>query len=239
MKIELSCGTKYWMNYEEWKTEQEFMKRKELELAEYARNGFKNKINNNMNMNEFGSETKTLIVGEKGYNDLKESSNEPKFNPENQSEFDIMSAKYIDTKTPYTFAKSALVKPLDVKKVKVMEEEPIDTGKKDKDTGAIVYEGTRMVEKEIDSPFIEGIIISMPTHKEFSGGFDYTIGQHIIYPKNKSMEFHLLNDTVLLNPYDIVATVKPQFVKALSKEEKETLEDRNKKANLSKLNKKK
>lgn len=106
----------------------------------------------------------------------------------------------------YTITKDILVKPLEAIKIVKTITEPKPTGKKDAE-GNEEYE-IESKEMEVESDFAKGIIISLPTTAAVKDGYDYNLGDVIVYPKKFAKEFELFKDSMLVKPYDVVALVK-------------------------------
>lgn len=104
----------------------------------------------------------------------------------------------------YEMSKDILIKPLEVLKVKKIQNVPVETEDVDEDGNKIM--AMEQQEVEVDSTFRAGIILSLPT----GASYDETlkVGMKVIYPHKYSIDFDLFKDSVLVKPYDIVAKVK-------------------------------
>lgn len=103
----------------------------------------------------------------------------------------------------YEMTKDLLVKPMEVRNVKITREVPvvIDTTK---DDGLDIndYQETTTEEIEVPSAFREGIVLKVPV------GFEgVVIGDTIIYNGKFAVDFDLFKDSQLVKPYDVVAKV--------------------------------
>lgn len=101
----------------------------------------------------------------------------------------------------YEMIKDILVKPLQIKMVKITREVPVvvDTTK---DDGLDIneYQETTKEEIEVPSAFREGIVLKVPA--EFDS---LSVGDTIVYNGKFAIDFDLFKDSQLVKPYDIVA----------------------------------
>jgi hypothetical protein len=103
----------------------------------------------------------------------------------------------------YEMQKDALVKPLEVIKIKTQVNVPMETEEVDEETGDKIM-AMQVQEVEIDSSFRTGIVLALPVNYEGS----VVLGDTIAYPNKYSIDFDLFKDSVLVKPYDIIAIVK-------------------------------
>lgn len=103
----------------------------------------------------------------------------------------------------YDMIKDILIKPLEPIKIIIKTNSPVETDEIDPETDKPVM-AMEMQEIEALSSFRTGIVLALPkTGAEF-----LTIGQKVAYPNKYSIDFDLFKDSVLVKPYDIIATVK-------------------------------
>ena len=99
----------------------------------------------------------------------------------------------------YEFQKYVLVKPLAVDMVKKVVTMPVKIEDEFDAEGEPVME-MKESEVEIESIFRRGIVI-----KSIHAG--YNVGDTIVYPNRRSMDFDLIKDSALVEPFDIVAKI--------------------------------
>lgn len=139
-----------------------------------------------------------------------------------QAKFDHITANELSESYPITLNRDYIVKVLDTPKVKVQVERPVDSGKKDPNTGANIYEGTEIVEEERDNPIGEAIIISCPTHPMAETVTDYVPGEHVLFLAQTARDFFWIPKTHMVNPFNIIGRIKPEAVKAIESDNKHT-----------------
>jgi co-chaperonin GroES (HSP10) len=119
-------------------------------------------------------------------------------------------ANYIDEKLGYDFTKLILIKPLQIDKVYKTLTVPEDSGEKDENGDAIMQMTIKQVETE--SVLRKGIVISLPTsmsaNDNKTAGKEIKPGDTVVYPNKRSIDFDLLKDSALVDPFDIIAVVK-------------------------------
>ena len=125
---------------------------------------------------------------------------EEQLNIENVSDETLLNV--VLSKLNYTMVKDVLVKPLEAIKVKRMTNVPEKTDELDEEGQPIMT----MVKKEVevDSTFRSGIVLALPTQ---GASGDIKVGDKVVYPHKYSIDFDLFMDSVLVKPYDIIATV--------------------------------
>jgi co-chaperonin GroES (HSP10) len=115
-------------------------------------------------------------------------------------------AAVVASKVGYAFAKHIIIKPLDVQKVYKTLTVPEDSGEKDEDGEPIM----QMTIKEIETESIlrTGVIIALPasvrTNDNKIAGLELSIGDTIVFPKTRMMDFDLFKDTALVEPFDVL-----------------------------------
>lgn len=109
----------------------------------------------------------------------------------------------------YDFTKFILVKPLEVQLVMKPLTAPQPTGELD-ENGEEILEMAK-TEVETESTFRRGVVLSIPAHikeNKLNGNIDLKVGDIIIFPNKRSMDFDLFKDSVLVEPFDVVAIAK-------------------------------
>ena len=114
-------------------------------------------------------------------------------------------AKDVSENIEYAMAKDFLVKPLEPTMVTKEFKVPVTKDKKN-DDGIEVndYDDVATETKEVESNFAKGIILKVPASWTED---NFKIGDTIVYNKKFSVEFDLFKNSVLVKPYDIIATV--------------------------------
>ena len=121
-------------------------------------------------------------------------------------------ANVVADKLEYDFATLILVKPLPVEMTYKTLTVPEDSGEKSEDGEAIMQMTIKEVETE--SLFRKGVVLSIPLSLQklkengTSTGIDYTIGDTIVYPSKRSMDFDLFKDSALVAPFEVIAKTK-------------------------------
>lgn len=123
-------------------------------------------------------------------------------------------AEELSTKIPYEFIDCYLVKPLDPIKVTKEFSKPVSTTNKptkdENGVNAVDYDKVETEVKEVDSDYRKGVILKVPTSvtddlKGFANT-TFSVGTVIIFPDRSKRYFDLLKDSVLVKPWEIVAT---------------------------------
>ena len=106
-----------------------------------------------------------------------------------------------------SFTKMILVKPLEPIKITKTLTVPEDSGEKDEEGNPIMQMTIKDVENE--SNFRKGVIISLPySIKATNGlvsGIEAKAGDIIVYNHKRSIDFDLYKDSVLVDPFDVIA----------------------------------
>ena len=115
-------------------------------------------------------------------------------------------ANAISSKVKYDFAKHILIKPLEVEKVYKTLTVPEDSGEKDEEGEPIMQMTIKQVETE--SILRTGVIVSIPANLKSNdnkwAGMEFVIGDVIVFPKNRMIDFDLFKDTALVEPFDVI-----------------------------------
>lgn len=109
----------------------------------------------------------------------------------------------------YDFTKFILVKPLEVQLVMKPLTAPQPTGELD-ENGEEILEMVK-TEVETESTFRRGVVLSIPANvkeNKLNGNIDLKVGDIIIFPNKRSMDFDLFKDSALVEPFDVVAIAK-------------------------------
>ena len=109
----------------------------------------------------------------------------------------------------YDFTKFILVKPLEIQLVMKPLTAPQPTGELD-ENGEEVLEMVK-TEVETESTFRRGVVLSIPAsvkENKLNGTIDLKVGDIIIFPNKRSMDFDLFKDSALVEPFDVVAISK-------------------------------
>lgn len=109
----------------------------------------------------------------------------------------------------YDFTRFILVKPLEVQLVMKPLTAPQPTGELD-ENGEEILEMVK-TEVETESTFRRGAVLSIPANikeNKLNGNIDLKVGDIIIFPNKRSMDFDLFKDSVLVEPFDVVAIAK-------------------------------
>jgi len=122
----------------------------------------------------------------------------------------VTLAQAISDKLGYEFSNMILVKPLDIEKVTKTLTVPEDSGEKDEEGNAIMQMTIKQV--ETDSMLRKGIVIAVPVSLSAVKDTDITlkinIGDTIVYPNKRSIDFDLYKDSALISHYEVLAKVK-------------------------------
>jgi len=117
----------------------------------------------------------------------------------------------VTEKLNYEFANMILVKPLDVEKVFKTLTVPEDSGEKDEDGEPIMQMTIKQIETE--SLLRKGIVLSIPysislnLDKEGNTNMPINVGDTVVYPNKRSIDFDLFKDSALVPAYEVLAKV--------------------------------
>jgi hypothetical protein len=109
----------------------------------------------------------------------------------------------------YDFTRYILVKPLEIQMVLKPLTAPQPTGEKD-ENGDDILEMVK-TEVETESTFRRGIVLSVPATVKvagLNGAVELNVGDTIVFPNKRSMDFDLFKDSALVEPFDVVAITK-------------------------------
>lgn len=118
-------------------------------------------------------------------------------------------AKAVANKVGYEFANTILVKPLEAEKVIKTLTVPEDSGEKDEEGQPIMQMTIKDIETE--SLLRKGIVLALPASFRQTEGkegmLSLQVGDTIVYPNKRSIDFDLFKDSALVPYYEVLAKV--------------------------------
>jgi hypothetical protein len=112
-----------------------------------------------------------------------------------------------DSADNYEFANMILVKPLDVVKVFKTLTTPEDSGEKDEEGAPIMHMVIKQV--ETDSLLRKGTVVSIPysitVTSDSNKWMPISIGDIVVFPDKRSIDFDLVEGTALIPLYEVLA----------------------------------
>lgn len=118
-------------------------------------------------------------------------------------------ANTINEKVGYEFAQMILVKPMEVEKVFKTLTVPEPSGEKDEEGEDIMQMTIKQVETE--SLLRKGVVLAIPTSMTAVegkvAGMQINVGDIIVYPNKRSIDFDLFKDSQLVPNYEVLAKV--------------------------------
>jgi len=119
-------------------------------------------------------------------------------------------AEVVAGKLEYEFAQMILVKPMPVEKVFKTLTVPEPSGEKDEEGEDIMQMTIKQVETE--SLLRKGVVLSIPTSLSAVegkvAGMVINVGDIIVYPNKRSVDFDLFMDSQLIPAYEVMAKAK-------------------------------
>jgi len=122
-------------------------------------------------------------------------------------------ATVIEAKLGYSFAKQILVKPLPVEKVFKTLTVPTATEEmeEDEEGNKIPVMEMKETQVETESMLRKGVVISIPESLKANdnkfAGMTINLGDTIVFPNKRSMDFDLFKDSALVDAFDVIAKV--------------------------------
>lgn len=118
-------------------------------------------------------------------------------------------ATFVASKLDYEFANMILVKPLDVEKVFKTLTVPEDSGEKDEDGEPIMQMTIKQIETE--SLLRKGVVLAIPYSLSLNAdklnGMPINVGDIVVFPNKRSIDFDLFKDSALVPHYEVLAKV--------------------------------
>lgn len=103
--------------------------------------------------------------------------------------------------------KDIIVKPLEDEYVEKEIVKPVSTGKKDENGYEITDSET--VKEKVLTTFKKGIVLKLPSGYQWQDANNHPeVGDVVAYPRKQAIDFDLLKDSQLVNPYNVVAYIK-------------------------------
>ena len=119
-------------------------------------------------------------------------------------------ATIIANKVGYDFSKHIIIKPMEVQMVTKTLTVPEDSGEKDADGEPIMQMTIKQIETE--SILRTGVVIAIPASMKANenkiAGLEINVGDTIVFPKTRMMDFDLFKDTALVEPFDVIGKTK-------------------------------
>jgi co-chaperonin GroES (HSP10) len=118
-------------------------------------------------------------------------------------------AAAVSDKVGYEFSQLILVKPLELEKVFKTLTVPEDSGEKDEDGEVIMQMTIKQIETE--SMLRKGVVIKLPASMDATRGkegmLQLKVGDIIVYPNKRSIDFDLFKDSALVAFHEVLARV--------------------------------
>ena len=118
-------------------------------------------------------------------------------------------AKAVASKMGYEFSNMILVKPMDVEKVTKTLTVPEDSGEKDEEGQPLMQMTIKDIETE--SLLRKGVILALPASYKSTEGkegiLNLQVGDIVVYPNKRSIDFDLFKDSALVPYYEVLAKV--------------------------------
>ena len=119
-------------------------------------------------------------------------------------------ANTISEKIGYRFTNLILVKPLELEKVYKTLTVPEYSGEKDEDGEAIMQMTIKQIETE--SMLRKGVVLKLPVSMEATKGkegmLQLSVGDIIVYPNKRSIDFDLFKDSALVAYHEVLSVVE-------------------------------
>jgi len=121
----------------------------------------------------------------------------------------VTLANIVADKVNYEFANMVLVKPIDIEKVFKTLTVPEDSGEKDEEGQPIMQMTIKQIETE--SLLRKGVVLATPASFKATEGKEgmlvLNVGDIVVYPNKRSIDFDLFKDSALVPYYEILAKV--------------------------------
>jgi len=118
-------------------------------------------------------------------------------------------ANIVAEKVNYEFANMVLVKPMDVEMVFKTLTVPEDSGEKDEEGQPVMQMTIKQIETE--SLLRKGVVLATPASFKATEGKEgmlvLNVGDIVVYPNKRSIDFDLFKDSALVPYYEILAKV--------------------------------
>ena len=121
----------------------------------------------------------------------------------------VTLANIVADKVNYEFANMVLVKPMDVEMVFKTLTVPEDSGEKDEEGEPVMQMTIKQIETE--SLLRKGVVLATPASFKATEGKEgmlvLNVGDIVVYPNKRSIDFDLFKDSALVPYYEILAKV--------------------------------
>jgi len=121
----------------------------------------------------------------------------------------VVLANIVADKVIYEFANMVLVKPMDVEMVFKTLTVPEDSGEKDEEGEPVMQMTIKQIETE--SLLRKGVVLATPASFKATEGKEgmlvLNVGDIVVYPNKRSIDFDLFKDSALVPYYEILAKV--------------------------------